>query len=83
MCSKPLNNVLQSLYEIKATMRNATNASVISRLDEAIFLLEHSLDDLRKESKGRQLALEAIGALLEKLPAIIAIVQLLTGDPKK
>lgn len=79
MSSSPLETVLISLLEIKASMHDDTNTSAIEKLDEAIAFIRQCIENGYEDRNTRDEVLVLIGKFLEKLPSIAALIRYLNG----
>ena len=77
MNKEPLKQVLIVLLDMKAAMRDAADTGVIEQLDQAIELIRESIDRGHVTADKKYAVLVALGQLLEKLPSIVALIQLL------
>lgn len=77
MNKEPLKQVLIVLLDVKASMRDAADTGVIERLDQAIELIRESIDSGQTTADKKYDVLVVLGQVLEKLPSIVALIQLL------
>lgn len=78
MKKEPLKEVLIVLLDVKASMHDAANTSAIEQLDEAIELIREYIDRGYRDADMKDAVLLALGKVLEKLPSIVALLQLLS-----
>lgn len=74
----PLEQVLISLNEIKASIHNETNTSATEKLDEAIVFIQQCIENGCNDRKSLDAAILVIGKFLEKLPSIVALIKYLS-----
>ena len=79
MNAPPLEKLLVTLVEIRATMHDETNASAIKRLDEAIAFLQQCIESGNDDRNSRDKALALIGKFLDKVPSIAVLIKYLSG----
>jgi hypothetical protein len=75
---EPLKKVLTVLLDVKASMHDAANTSATEQLDEAIDLIQGYIDTGHLDADMKHEVLSALSKVLEKLPSIIALLQLLS-----
>ncbi|AGA35133.1 hypothetical protein TVNIR_3498 [Thioalkalivibrio nitratireducens DSM 14787] len=78
MNEEPLKKVLIVLLDVKASMHDAADTSATEQLDEAIELIQGFIDTGYRDAGMKHAVLSALGKVLEKLPSIVALLQLLS-----
>jgi acetylglutamate kinase len=78
MNEESLKKVLIVLRDMKTLMRDAANTSAIELLDEAIELIQEYIETGRYNADMKHRVLSALGKVLENLPSIVALIQLLS-----
>ena len=73
MKDSPLEKMLISLNEIKASMHDDANTCAIEKLDEAIAYIQQCIENGRDDGKARDQAIVLIGKFLDKLPSIVTL----------
>ena len=74
----PLEQLLISLYEIKASIHNETNTSATEKLDDAIVFIQQCIENGCEDRKSLDAAMLAVGKFLDKLPSIVALIKYLS-----
>jgi hypothetical protein len=78
MNEESLKKVLIVLLDMKASMRDAADTSATEQLDEAIELILGYIDTGHQDADMKYAVLSALGKVLENLPSIVALIQLLS-----
>jgi hypothetical protein len=78
MNEESLKKVLIVLRDMKASMRDAANTSATEQLDEAIELILGYIETGYQDADMKHAVLSVLGKVLENLPSIVALVQLLS-----
>lgn len=78
MNEESLKKVLNVLLDVKASMRDAANTSVIEQLDEVINLIRRCIETENQNTAAQLAVLSALGKVFDKLPSITALLQLLS-----
>jgi len=76
MESEPLKNVLESLFEVRASLHDVANTSAVEKLDEAIYLVQRGIADGNTDSEFYTKVLFAIGKAFNQLPSITALLKM-------
>ncbi len=78
MTTSPLEKVLFSLLEIKASMHDDANTSATEKLDEAIAFIQQCVENgCDDRSKDYEILL-VISKFLDKLPSISTLIKYLS-----
>ena len=78
MNEESLKKVLIVLLDVKASMHDAADTSATEQLDEVIELIQGYIDTGCRDAGMKYAVLSALGKVLEKLPSIVALLQLLS-----
>jgi len=78
MNEESLKKVLIVLLDVKASMRDAADTSATEQLDEAIELILGYIKTGYQGADMKHAVLSALGKVLENLPSIVALIQLLS-----
>ena len=78
MNMEPLKKVLSTLIEMRASMYDAANTSATQQLDEAISLIQVHIENGSASTGVHYDVLSILGKVFEKLPSIVALLQLLS-----
>jgi len=78
MSEEPMKKVLIVLRDVKASMHDAADTSATEQLDEAIELIQGYIDTGHRDADMKHAVMSALGKVLEKLPSIVALLQLLS-----
>ena len=70
--------VLIVLLDVKASMRDAADTSATEQLDEAIELILVYIETGYQDADMKHAVLSTLGKVLENLPSIVALIQLLS-----
>ena len=76
MNTQSLKKVLDTLVELKATMHDVADTSANEKLDEAIKLVQQSIEKGNADDDTNNRILFAIGKVLETIPSIAALLKL-------
>lgn len=80
MSKSPLEKVLISLTEIKASMHDDANTSATEMLDETIAFIQQCIENGCDDRKSYDETIMLIGKFLDKLPSIAALIKYLFGQ---
>lgn len=78
MNEEPMKKVLIVLRDVKASMHDAADTSATEQLDEAIELIQGYIEMGVQDADNKHAVLSALGKVLEKLPSIVSLLQLLS-----
>jgi hypothetical protein len=78
MNEESLKKLLSVLVDVKASMHDAANTSATTQLDEAIDLIQECIETGEHDSETQLAVLAVLGKVLDKLPSIVALLQLLS-----
>lgn len=78
MNDSPLEMVLISLKEIKASMHDEANTSANEKLDEAIEFIQQCIENGCDDRNSKIEAILVIGKFLDKLPSIVTLIKYLS-----
>lgn len=78
MNEESLKKLLIVLLDVKASMRDAADTSVTEQLDEAIEIIQRYIEADYQDPDMKQDVLTVLGKVLENLPSIIALIQILS-----
>ena len=76
MHTQSLKKLLDTLVELKATMHDVANTSANGQLDEAIALVQQCIEKGNADTATKNRILFVIGAVIDKLPSIAALLKL-------
>lgn len=78
MKKESLKKVLNVLIDMKASIHDTANTSVNERLDEAIALIQESIEGGNQDNDTQLAIVSVLSKVFDNLPSIIALLQLLS-----
>ena len=72
----PIEKVLKSLLDIRASMQDTANTSVTEQLDSSIQIIQKVIESEEDDEVKSKKVLSALSKVFERLPSIASLIKL-------